>query len=369
MVLNFKSAAAALASASPLAAEARQADARAPIAANVVLDAEFRRAMLGTGGGAGRPNRKLLNAGTGTGTGSAGKMFAEQPRIRRLLANIRRKRELTGPVKRGLAVDNDQAAAAPAEAEVEDEAEVLDLLVECSLDAPADVGILENSRKPCADGYACVPSASSALGGACAPTSANPAATSRALEDAPDLGFVEQGYACPPGCPAKVCDCYDSYALDEPECVDALIDSCRDGSYVDFCAPTDKVEMAYSQSYCDAYVCLDDAGLTSELSGETVCDVRDGGCADCYCTLYGSLCASFRPLCEMGSGSSDAYICSDLDYVCDISECCETQGAAACVEGALPDTSAAAMADGRYAAALLGASVAAAGLAQAQALF
>ena len=362
MVLNFKSAAAALASASLLTAEANKEE------RGLVLDAAFRRAMLGTAGGpAGRPNRRLLH--TGSGTGSASKMFAEQPRIRRLLANIRRKRELTGPVKRGLDVGNDQAAAAaaaPAEAEVE----VLDLLVECSLDSSADVGILENSSKPCADGYACVPSAASALGGQCAPTSANPAATSRTLEDAPGLPF-EQGYACPPGCPAEVCECYDSYALDTPECIDALVGSCRDGSYVDFCGPTDKVEMAYSQSYCDAYVCLDDAGLTTEISGETVCDVRDGGCADCYCTLYGSLCAAFRPLCEMGSGSSDAYICYDLDYVCNISECCETQGAAACVQGALPEPTSAAVSvlDGRYAKALLGASVATVGLAQAQALF
>lgn len=366
MVLNLKSAAAALASASLLTAEANKEE------RGLVLDAEFRRAMLGTAGGAGRPNRKLLHTGSGGG-GSASKMFAEQPRIRRLLANIRRKRELTGPVKRGLAVDNDQAAATAAPAE----AEVLDLLVECSLDAPADVGILENSSKPCADGYACIPSEASALGGQCAPTHAGPAATSRTLQDAPGLeleqGYqIAQSYACPPGCPAEVCECYDNYALDTPDCVDALIESCRDGSYVDFCGPTDKVEMAYSQSYCDAYVCLDDAGLTGEISGETVCDVRDGGCADCYCTLYGSLCASFRPLCEMGSGSSDAYICYDLDYVCGISECCETQGAAACVQGALPDESTSAavsVSDGRYAKALLGASVAAAGLAQAQALF
>ena len=111
MVLNLKSAAAVLASASLLTAEAKKEE------RGLVLDAEFRRAMLGTAGGAGRPNRKLLH--TGGGGGSASKMFAEQPRIRRLLANIRRKRELTGPVKRGLAVDNDQAAAAAAPAEAE----------------------------------------------------------------------------------------------------------------------------------------------------------------------------------------------------------------------------------------------------------
>jgi len=262
-----------------------------------------------------------------------------------MLANIRRKRALTGTVTRGVDKAEGGGGAAAKEEEEEEVTASADLdPVECILDigadddedlpdveaavdvAGADVGLLGVPGDQCDAGYACVPSDASALGGLCAPLAAPAApavaATHRTLED----------YGCPPGCPAQVCECYEAYDTESPACIDALVESCRDGSYVTSCGSSDKLEQAYSQAYCDAYVCLADSGLVDSIAGDSVCDVGDDRCAGCYCTLYGSLCNIFRPLCEQGS---DAYVCYDIDYVCDISACCAELGPADCIEGAV----------------------------------
>eukprot|EP00563_Minutocellus_polymorphus_P014514 CAMPEP_0181060894 /NCGR_PEP_ID=MMETSP1070-20121207/22223_1 /TAXON_ID=265543 /ORGANISM="Minutocellus polymorphus, Strain NH13" /LENGTH=415 /DNA_ID=CAMNT_0023140797 /DNA_START=291 /DNA_END=1538 /DNA_ORIENTATION=- len=312
----------ASASASAANQQNKQQNKQEPMA-NLVVDAEFHRAMLADAASSaeegGRPQRQLAaaqpNGGDGGGGSTARERFAEQPRIQRMLANIRRKRALTGTVTRGV---NKAAEGAAAKEEEEEVTASDDLdLVECVLDIGADVGLLGDQ---CDAGYACVPSDASALGGLCAPA-APVVATHRTLQD-----------YCPAGCPAKVCECYEAYDLESPACLDALVESCRDGSYVTSCGPSDKLEQAYSQAYCDAYVCLADSGLTDSIAGDSVCDVGDDRCAGCYCTLYGSLCNIFRPLCEQGS---DAYVCYDIDYVCDISACCAELGPADCIEGAV----------------------------------
>ena len=125
-----------------------------------------------------------------------------------------------------------------------------------------------------------------------------------------------------------MCECYENYDIENPDCIDALVDSCRDGSYVNYCGPTDKLEQAYAQAYCDAYVCLGDAGLANAIAGDEVCDVSDSRCTGCYCTLYSSLCNIFQPICQQGS---DAYVCYDIDYVCSMRDCCAEFGADECV--------------------------------------
>jgi hypothetical protein len=388
MVLNLKPAATALAAllaADPLQLTAAERSRREQLlggeANNAkkktehVLDAEFHRAMLA------KPAR--ANASRG---GNSRQKFAEQPRIQRLLANIRRKRALTGTVQRG--VNNHVGGGAagkappattavkPQEAqdmlpeEYMEEDELLELL-ECGGDledaSAADAGLL-NSQE-CDDGYRCVASNASSLGGLCIPTTST--ATGRSLQ-------AYTGYGCPAGCPAKVCECYESYDLESAECIDALVDACRDGSYVSSCGATDPLSQAYAQAYCDAYVCLADSGLDNAIAGDSVCDTADAACADCYCTLYSSLCNIFRPLCQQGS---DAYVCYDIDYVCDMSDCCDQLGSAECINAYgggsdmptatpfLPSEGPSSGASdlllsggGRYA--LLGASAVAAGLAQ-----
>ena len=73
---------------------------------NFVLDAEFHRAMLSNSATSQAGNKRMLKQWNGRrggrATGDSAKKFAEQPRIRRLLANLRRKRALAGPVKRGV---------------------------------------------------------------------------------------------------------------------------------------------------------------------------------------------------------------------------------------------------------------------------
>lgn len=294
------------------------------IASNLVLDAEFHRAMLASSAVAGAASKPLLAQpnGRGGGTSGAREKFAEQPRIRRLLANIRRKRALTGTVERGVNKAGEGRATVDAKLEEvpAEEDEVLEL-VECSLDVDgdlpedeADVGLLTGSG--CDDGYACVPSDESTLGGLCAPAATTAAARS-----------LQEGY-CPAGCPAKMCECYESYDLSSPDCVDALVESCRDGSYVNYCGSTDKLEQAYTQAYCEAYICLGDSGLMDAIPGDSVCDISDSRCTNCYCTLYSSLCNIFEPICQQGS---DAYVCYEIDFVCSMRDCCDEFGAEECV--------------------------------------
>ena len=298
------------------------------MASNLVLDAEFHRAMLANSAAPDAPNKPIMVQLTGA-RGSAGgvrEKFAEQPRIQRLLANIRRKRALTGTVQRGVSKANeDKAKVETTIEEIPEEDELLELM-ECSLDIDSDlpeeeiedVGLLSASAGTgCDDGYACVPSDESTLGGLCTPNDTTTVATARSL----------QGY-CPTGCPAKVCECYETYDIENPDCIDALVESCRDGSYVNYCGPTDKLEQAYAQAYCDAYVCLGDSGLTDAIAGDEVCDVSDSRCTGCYCTLYSSLCNIFEPICQQGS---DAYVCYDIDYVCSMRDCCAEFGADECV--------------------------------------
>ena len=302
------------------------------IASNLVLDAQFHRAMLANSAAAASSERsqKTTQAGSagarGGGSGSARERFAEQPRIQRLLANIRRKRALTGTVQRGVnkaTNGGEEGKAGFEDVKVEnvpvvEEEELLELM-ECELPEDnldgADVGLLSGG---CDDGYACVPSEDSTLGGICASTAATTTSAARIL----------QGY-CPTGCPAKVCECIESYDLASPDCVDVRIESCRDGTYVSYCSPTDKLEQAYGQAYCDAYVCLGDFRLTDAIAGDDLCDIfYDSRCTNCYCTFYSSLCNTFAPICEQGSG---AYVCYDIDYVCDLSDCCDQFGPDECV--------------------------------------
>ena len=301
---------------------------RRVMASNLVLDAEFHRAMLSNSAGPQVGNKRMLKIPVGgrggRSTGDSAKKFAEQPRIRRLLANLRRKRALAGPVKRGVdaskleEVPNDQAIVDAklkemAAEEVEEGVELLDL-IECSLDG-ADVGLLPTAGKTgCDDGYACVPSDESALGGLCAPT----ATVARSLD--------EDVFYCPPGCPDAVCGCYENPLA--TACTNALVDACRDGTYVQYCGPTDRLEQAYSQAYCDAYVCLGDNGLTDYVGGYDVCDTDDPRCTECYCALYSSLCNIFTPICQNGS---DAYVCYDIDYVCSMRDCCDQKGPDECI--------------------------------------
>ena len=298
------------------------------MASNFVLDKEFHRAMLSNSAGPAHNKRMLkkMNGGRGgRSTGDGAKKFAEQPRIRRLLANLRRKRALAGPVKRGVDASkldeapNDQAIvdAKLKEGPVEEEEVELLELAECSLN-DADVGLLPTADATtgagCDEGYACVPSDESALGGLCAPT----ATVARSLD--------EDVFYCPPGCPDAVCGCYEDPLA--TACTNALVDACRDGTYVQYCGPTDRLEQAYSQAYCDAYVCLGDNGLTDYVGGYDVCDTDDSRCTECYCTLYSSLCNIFTPICQNGS---DAYVCYDIDYVCSMRDCCDQQGPDECI--------------------------------------
>lgn len=300
------------------------------MASNLVLDAEFHRAMLANSAAPEAANKPLMVQLTGArgGAGGVREKFAEQPRIQRLLANIRRKRALAGTVQRGVDKAGEETAKVDTEIEeipAEKEDEMLELM-ECSLDADGgdlpeeeieDVGLLSaGAGTGCDDGYACVASDESTLGGLCTPTPTT-VATARSL----------QGY-CPTGCPAKVCECYENYDIENPDCIDALVESCRDGSYVNYCGPTDKLEQAYAQAYCDAYVCLSDVGLTDAIAGDEVCDVTDSRCTGCYCTLYSSLCNIFEPICQQGS---DAYVCYDIDYACSMRDCCAEFGADDCV--------------------------------------
>mmetsp|Transcript_18571 Transcript_18571/g.30806 ORF Transcript_18571/g.30806 Transcript_18571/m.30806 type:complete len:415 (-) Transcript_18571:923-2167(-) len=307
---------------------------------NLVLDAEFRRAMLANSA-ADAPRQRLLSRSSGSG--SAREKFAQQPRIQRMLANIRRKRALTGTVKRSV-IDKPGNAE---EADVQEDEEVMSL-VECSLDTGAyvdlanakndgaDVGLLgyepDEQLSGCDDGYACVPSDASDLGGLCTPTATM--ATHRVL----------QGYtSCLAGCPVEVCECYETqglfYGTESALCIDALINACRVGSNIKYCAPSDKLEQAFAQAYCDAHLCFAENGLPlPETEAVNIsCDMTDSGCAECYCTLYSSLCNNFRPICEQGTEQElnpyTVYMCNNVvDYVCDFAECCDGLGPAGFAE-------------------------------------
>lgn len=269
------------------------------VVANLVFDAEFHRAMLsGTGGIAGgsgmtRPGRRGLRA---------------------LLANIRRKKQQQKKEMRALTVEvtDDKNDTAPP--------------VECVPEPPintadADVGVLSFSpdQDKCEMGTICIPSDESAKGGMCLPTT-----TERTLQgNVTDYGSMY----CPPGCPEKVCECYENYILAEvarpQECQDALVDSCRDGSYVNYCTTGEDYQLYY-QGLCDGYVCLDDKGIFDINAFEDyMCDLSDIECGDCYCKTYTSWCDLGTPFCAKDPSSS---LCDFLDQACSVTECCAEYG-------------------------------------------
>ena len=120
------------------------------------VDAEFTAGSDGEGGASDSMVTKQLGGGGGVRSlsGNARERFVQQPRIQRLLEDIKRKRELTGTVKRGINEQKDDTS-----------------LVECSLDVELleggefdgaekdieDVGLLGK----CDHGYACVASEAS----------------------------------------------------------------------------------------------------------------------------------------------------------------------------------------------------------------
>mmetsp|Transcript_27526 Transcript_27526/g.55535 ORF Transcript_27526/g.55535 Transcript_27526/m.55535 type:complete len:357 (+) Transcript_27526:192-1262(+) len=202
-------------------------------------------------------------------------------------------------------------------------------------DADADVGTLSFSfprdhYSPCQAGYVCVPSGHSPTGGHCVPDSTYGA--SRNLKISGRDSKIGPGY-CPTGCPASVCECYESNMSPQADCYDALTDACRDGTYLTSCASSDPDEYAYAAGACDTYVCLDDRGLT--IGDGPLCDFSTVDCADCYCSYYSAICDLFGPLCAAGS---DASFCGYLDVVCSTAYCCETDGAAACIMDDFLDT-------------------------------
>lgn len=115
---------------------------------------------------------------------------------------------------------------------------------------------------------------------------------------------------------------------DYDACLEATVDSCRDGSYL-ACQPiNNSVEDAYTQVFCDANICVADNGL---LTGAVPDKYTYGECA---CAQYVSYCANFRPICEaegMSTGAYNVFVCDEgvLDAVCEIAECCENGGSSA----------------------------------------
>ena len=269
-----------------------------------IVDAEFLPGSDGEGANGG-PMTKQLGEGQSL-VGNARARFVQQPRIQRLLQDIKRKRELTGTVKRG--VDKQKADASLIECSLN-----VELLEEGQIDGADDIidaGLLGK----CDEGYACVASESSGLGGLCSPT----VSTERTLQQQQD--------ECLPGCPAEVCECLamdpDGEGYDYLSCIEATVASCRDGSYF-ACQPTiNAAEDGYTQVFCDANICAADNGL---LTGAVPDDYTYGECA---CAQYVSFCANIRPICEAEGSSAGAYVCDDgsIDYYCEVAACCENGG-------------------------------------------
>ena len=196
-------------------------------------------------------------------------------------------------------------------------------------EADADVGTLSSSLRReysssfCQTGYVCVPSNDLVSGGRCILDSTFN--TSRSLKISGRDTKIGPDY-CPKGCPATICECYETNMTPLSDCYSALAASCRDGTYLSSCASSDPDEYAYAAGACDTYVCLDDKGLS--IGDGPLCDFTTVDCADCYCSYYRSICDQFGPLCVAGS---DASFCDYLDVICTTADCCDSYGAAACI--------------------------------------
>ena len=214
-----------------------------------------------------------------------------------------------------------------------------------------DVGLLNssssgspNKQEGCdATYYDCVPTPTSSMGGHCLQTrKASPSSSHRHLGTAHD-GIVATTnanshnrnlQACPEGCPYEICECY---AYDETtsgvSCNDALVDACRDDSYVTYCAEFgDELEAANQRAYCDTYICLQDKGILNQMSDDGFCDYEQPECVDCYCALYQGMCEHFEEPCQKAEYADD-YTCAYIQDVCDIAVCCECNSGEICIAG------------------------------------
>ena len=337
MVLNFKPAMAlvVLLTADPLsltnAEQSRRTrlldEQKGGVAERLAVNAEFHRAMMmdssssigsSTSTAIGEDRDGPMLRGSVHAKQTASKKFAGQPHIQRMLANIRRKRALTGPVQRSVGKDK-----------IVNGAMMEEHLVECSLsdtanadellkgNGDADVGLF-GLQSDCDDGYECIPSDASSLGGFCTMATAGSESISSTATRNLD------GYYCSSGCPVELCECPLKYVYDHVSCFDANVDACLDGSYVEHCsedffpdyAPYQK---ALAQAYCNYYTCVDDHGLTNVDSMGYIsiifCDGTDPNCDDvCHCNLYASLC---EPLGSICAKESDASFCTYIDAICE----------------------------------------------------
>jgi len=302
------------------------------IIANLVLDAEFHRAMLQTGAAA----QEMVNAGR------TGKLL-QRMRKRRAGVMMRRRRDLAAASSSGGdGGDGAGRSVGTARTVGAEGADMTKAAEECVPEDPvvdseeADVGALTAFSFPhdsagmssslaaakCRVGYVCEPTAASTLGGRCVP----PSSTQRTLED------LTTTYDCPAGCPPKVCECFLEDSAYDPTCYDALISSCNDGSYIGSCAGSDPLYQAYATVGCASYTCLDRKGLF-DPAADYNCDLTNPDCGACYCEYYASVCDTFAPICSAGAaaGSADSYFCYDLDYVCAKKECCARYGPESCL--------------------------------------
>mmetsp|Transcript_34290 Transcript_34290/g.74397 ORF Transcript_34290/g.74397 Transcript_34290/m.74397 type:complete len:389 (-) Transcript_34290:140-1306(-) len=286
--------------------EALDTDRTSDVIANLVLDAEFHRAMMQTGVDSQDTDMK-------------GKILAKM-RARR--AELMHKRSMVVGARNVASGGTDKDATS---SEV---SECVPTSTDHDVTSNIDVGVLSSSsardNRSCQVGYVCIPASQSSTGGHCVPVST----PQRILEDQNATENETEEY-CAPGCPTDVCDCFGS--IDEkPECADAFLNSCKDGSLVNNCyGNADPVYQANALSYCDMYACLDDKGLLDPAS-DGFCDSTDPDCAECYCSFYGVACAAFTPLCGTGSEYS---ACNNLDYACALKECCDAYGAESCFIG------------------------------------
>ena len=281
--------------------EALDTDKTNDVVANLVLDAEFHRAMMKTGVGAqdNDMKRKIL-----------GKMRARRAKVTHKRSPLVGARSVTSG---GANKDTSDSDCVPTS-------------TEHGVKSDIDVGVLSSSSArdtpSCQVGYVCIPASESSTGGHCVPVS-----TQRILEDQNATDDTED--YCPPGCPTEVCDCF-GYLDEKPECPDAFINSCKDGSLVNNCyGNADPVYQANAVTYCDLYVCLDDKGLL-DPTYDGFCDSTNPDCAECYCSFYSAACTAFTPLCDAGSGYN---ACDSIDYFCALKECCDAYGADACFIG------------------------------------
>lgn len=207
----------------------------------------------------------------------------------------------------------------------------------------SDVGLLHSSS----DGqggcdptyYDCVPTSASSLGGHCLQTrKASPSSNSDPLIASGTTTITTNNnrhlQACPEGCPYEICECY---AYDETtsgiSCNDALVDACRDDSYVTYCAEFgDELEAANQRAYCDTYICLQDKGILDQMSDDGFCDYEQPDCVDCYCALYRGMCEHFDGPCQKAEYADD-YTCAYIQDVCDIAACCECNSGEICIAG------------------------------------